>query len=154
VTRIRVGVAVVSWIVLVGALAIDDAQPNLVALAAIVAVVVAFVATAIDLGRAIRPVRWTRPLRVAQPVRDPDARVQVLRQQVRAATLYRSGDVRLAMVAIVDDRLLAHHGIDRHVDPDAADAVLTERLCRLVRDAGPRGRAPDLSAILDDIERL
>ena len=82
--------------------------------------------------------------RIPWTLRDVDARV-------------RSEPVELhrTLVDLIDDRLHAHHGIDRRSTPDAADRVLTPALRAVIEGRSRRVRDErTLWSILNDIEDL
>jgi hypothetical protein len=66
-----------------------------------------------------------------------------------------STELRTQLVSLVDDRLMAHHGIDRSSDPVRADAVLTPALRRLMSEPRSSGLGlRELRRIVTDIEAL
>jgi hypothetical protein len=102
------------------------------------------------------PVAWPP----AQPAEDDhriDWQVAALRIRVEFGATERGSSDRLreSLVAIVDDRLEAEHGIDRREDPQAARAVLGDDLSRFVVDpGGSPWRRKDLERIVTRIEAL
>ncbi len=154
-TRQRVIITVGAWVVVVASLWASSSQPAVLAIGGIVVAGTAIVFIAGDIARTTTPVEWSRN---AQPSPTPaaeDARVNRLRHQVQAAWLTGSTRVNDTLVDLVDDRLLAHHHIDRATDPELADRFLSPTLRRLV--SGPRRQTAtprELQRILTDIEAL
>jgi hypothetical protein len=61
------------------------------------------------------------------------------------------------LIELVDDRLIADYGIDRHRDPDAARATMGEELASFVDDPGVPASLtdlPTLERIMTRIEQL
>lgn len=153
--RRRALVVVGAWLVLVGSLWASDSQPALIAFAGIVAAFAAVVFAGVDVGSGMQRVEWTtsNPRRPAAAEHDP--RVNYLRHRVQAAWLTGSTEISDTLVELVDDRLRAHHRIDRATHPQAADQLLTPTLRRLL--SGPRRQTAtprELERILTDIEAL
>lgn len=154
-TRQRVLVAAGVWFLLVVSLWASGSHPAPLVLAGIVAVAAAAAFALVDVFRDVTLVDWTRPSRRARSGGGDDLRVASLRHQVHGAWWTGSTAISDTLVELVDDRLLTHHHIDRATDPDAAAAVLTPTLRRLL--AGPRRQtatATELRLILTDIEAL
>lgn len=154
-TRVRVVVVVVAWALLVLALWVSDARPAVLVLGGMVAVIATAVYVMLDLADAIVEVEWTRRSRRQAVARSVDPRVSQLRRKAQGAWWSGSTEIGDTLVELVDDRLLAHHHIDRAADPDAANAVLGPTLRTLV--GGPRLKSAspgELHAILSEIEAL
>ena len=154
-TRTRLLVTFAAWLVLSIALWQNDADPSVIALAGIVAVVAAVGLVAFDLLRAERSIRWPLPPSWDVSTDAHDQRIPSTLGDVDAAVRSDSAELRSRLVALVDDRLITDHGIDRGIAPRAADDALTPTLRDLVtgrrdRRAGHR----DLDTILNDIEAL
>lgn len=112
-----------------------DTGPNI----ALVAVVIAVVGVAIwfpaSFGDEIaRPI--PAPVPPDSSTSFPDLRTTTLRQALATGghDTRPAERVRQQLVAIVDDELLAVHGIDRDADPEAARAVLGDELHLYVTD--------------------
>ncbi|MDO8391907.1 MAG: hypothetical protein Q7V57_15635 [Actinomycetota bacterium] len=141
------------WFVLAVSLWATDAQPAVLPLGAIVLVAGAAVFVTVDVAKGIRRIEWTPGVRRSGPVDDP--RVVALRRQLDASRWSGSTDLHDLLVELADDRLLAHHGIDRAAAPSAAAGVLPPSVRRLVD--GRRREAismRDLQRIVTDIEAL
>ena len=154
-TRARAIAAAAVWIVLVLLLWVSDSRPAIVALGGVVAAIAAVIYAGWDVGAAVARVEWSRTDRPRPTPPTDDPRIGVLRHQIQAAWLTGSTRVSDTLVDLVDDRLLAHHRIDRATDPAAAQHVLTPTLRRLV--SGPRRQTAtprELQRILTDIEAL
>lgn len=154
-TRLRALVVVTIWVLLSLGLWASDASPAVLLLGAVIAVAVAVVVVSMDLATAISGVEWTsRPTSVPADVSD-DPVVTSLRRQIHTASWGGSTQLRDTLLEVIDERLLAHHRIDRAADPAAATAVLTPRLRRFVERQRRREVAPgELRQILTDIETL
>lgn len=154
-TRLRLLVAVSIWVVLSLGLWASDSSPAVLLLGAVVAVAVAAVVVSIDLVTAIAGVEWTGRPTTAPADADEDPVVTALRRQIHAASWAGSSQLRDTLLGAIDERLLAHHQIDRAADPTAAAMALTPRLRRFVERQRRREVAPgELRQILTDIEAL
>jgi len=107
-------------------------------------------------GRTVR-IEWTPPRRRVMPRHGLDPRFLRLASLMKDETDRRLVSIRVhqSLVRIVDDRLQAHHGIDRSSQPEQATALLGPELSTYVdqppdREAHPR-RLHDL---IDRIEAL
>lgn len=153
-SRWRVVAAVALWAVLVVALQASDARPAALVLGGVVAALVATVFVVVDLDSGIRPVEWRRQS-YAAPRQHRDRRVESVRRLSHNAWWSGAGGINTTLLELIDDRLLAHHQIDRAADPAAAERVLTPALRHLV--AHPRGQTAGvrtLRRLLRDIEAL
>ena len=153
-TRWRALGMVCVWLVFSLSLAASNARPAVLVLAGIVAVVSAVILVMVDLSHAVIRVRWTRPQQVRRPTRGSDPRVSSLRTELHDARWFGSAELRGTLVALVDDRLLAHRHIDRATDPAAAMEVLTPALRHLVAAHRPAVAVRQLGRIITDIESL
>lgn len=154
-TRRRVGLAVALWVALSASLWVTDASPAVLVLGAIVAVMTAVFFVMVDLVKGAVGVVWLQREAPLPTRHDRDPRVSGLVQDMNAWRRSESSQLHDTLVELVDDRLATHHAIDRTVAPEAAMAVLSPALRRLV--AGPRLRnanARTLRRILSDIEAL
>lgn len=151
----RVLIVVGVWLLLVIALWVSDSQPALVALGGVVAALAALVFAGLDMGATLKRVEWSATDEPRPAPASDDPRVGLLRHRVQAAWLTGSTQISDTLVELVDDRLLAHHHVDRATDPVAADRLLTPTLRRLL--SGPRRQTAtprELQRILSDIEAL
>lgn len=153
-TRWRALVMVCAWLVLSVSLAATNAQPAVLVLAGIVAVVSAVILVMFDLSNAVIRVGWTRPRQVRRSTRGSDPRVSSLRTELYDARWFGSAELRGTLVDLVDDRLLAHRHIDRATDPAAAMEALTPILRHLVAAQRPAAAVRQLGRIITDIESL
>lgn len=154
-TRRRVMATMVVWGAVVVLLWVSSSSPAVFVLGGIVAVAAAVILSMFDLGAAAGRVRWTRRSDQPAPTRTRDRRVNELRNQIYGAWMSGSSQVSDTLVDLLDDRLIAHHHIDRATDPSSANHLLTPSLRRLV--AGPRRQTAtvrELRQILTDIEAL
>lgn len=153
-TRRRVLVTLGVWVALVVSLWLSNASPAVLVLCGMVAALCATAFVLIDFVADISRVEWItrRPVRIEDSV---DRRVEAVRHQVRSAWWNGMDQINDTLIALVDERLLTHHSIDRSTDAAAADRALSPTLRRLV--AGPRRHtAPvrELRQIVTEIEAL
>lgn|GEM_PF-2666258 len=154
-TPLRITVTTVCWLLLWGTLALADAQPDPLLLGALVAVIAVGIIVLRDLVEAVEHVEWVSPYEVGPGRRGRDARVDTLRRQLDGAPWMSRQSIGDVLVEIIDDRLLAHHDIDRYENPAAANALLTPRLRRVVAEPGRAATIlRDVNRIIDDIEAL
>lgn len=154
-SRRRVLTIVGGWLLLALALWISDAKPAVFVLGGMVAVIGAGIYLLIDMADAVDEMEWTRRSRRQALVRRADIRVNTLRRKAQGSWWSGASDIGDTLVELIDDRLLAHHHVDRTADPAAAAAVLTPALQSLV--AAPRRSsisARELQLLLTDIEAL
>lgn len=154
-TRRRMLVTLCVWLTVVVSLWASDAEPAIAVIGGMVAVVAAFTFVMVDLGGAVKWIRWTKRSDQGASTPGIDPRVSSLRHHVYGAWLSGSTRIRDTLVDLLDERLLAHHQIVRTVDQSTADELLTPSLRRLI--AGPRRQtatARELRQILTDIEAI
>ena len=154
-SRNRVGLTVAVWLALSALLWMTDASPAVFALGAIVAVLSAIFFVMLDLARSTVGVAWLQETEDRPTRYERDPRVTGLIKDATAAGRLDSSWLHVTLVELVDDRLATNHDIDRAVEPEAAMAVLTPELRRLVtgtqlRNANPR----TLQRVLSEIEAL
>ncbi len=151
----RLTIVVGGWLLLALALWVSNAKPAVFVLGGIVAVIGAGVYLLVDMADAVDEVEWSRRSRRQVFVRPADIRVSALRRKAQGSWWSGASDIGDTLVDLIDDRLLAHHHVDRTTDPAAAAAVLTPALQSLV--AAPRRSsisARELQQLLTDIEAL
>jgi hypothetical protein len=152
----RIAVVVGFWVLLVLALVVSDAQPAVLVLAGVVAAIGTAVFVVFDLADAVDEVEWTR--RSRRPASLPqrtDPRVSALRRKAQGTWWSSSSELGDTLVELIDDRLLAHHHVDRSADPAAASAVLTPALRSLVTQPRRSSMSPrELDQLLSEIEAL
>jgi hypothetical protein len=154
-TRLRVVVVIVLWIVLSVGLWASEASPAVLLLGAVVAAVVATIVVTIDLVTATCDLKWISRPTATPSVGADDPLVRSLRRQIHGASWGGSTMLRDTLIDAIDERLLVHHQIDRSTDPGAATMALTPRLRRFVERQRRREVAPgELRKILTDIEAL
>jgi uncharacterized membrane protein len=144
-----------AWMLLVLALWASDSRPAVFVLGGIVAALGSVLFATVDLARAVDEVEWTRRSRRQSAVRRADPRVSSVRRTVRGSWWSGPSEIADALVELIDDRLVAHHHVDRAVDSAAANAVLSPALRTLV--ASPRRSllSPrELQQLLTEIELL
>lgn len=156
-TRGRAAAVLVIWIATVAALAGLEMRPAVLVLGAITAAVVGVIAVVFDLAELPAPVDWSAVRDSGTSNRGADPRVRTLRRQLLDERRLDLGHLHLTMVELIDDRLLAHHHVDRAADPAAASAVLAPSL-REVLASSPDDRLLGdprrLQRILTDLEAL
>jgi hypothetical protein len=121
----RGGIAVGGWAGLVAAMSAAGMDPRPVLLAALVGALVVVVSLVIDIGQ--EPARAGWPVvRVRRAPSTGDARVHQLHRAIDAATLAdeRVGPLRRLLATIVDERVQAHHGVDRGADPERFRSIV------------------------------
>lgn len=154
-TRRRILLTTCVWVVVLLSLWLSDSRPAVLVLGGIVAVAAAVILVMVDLAGTVSRVRWTRRSGQPDSTRTTDRRVNALRHQVYGAWLSGSSEISETLVDLLDDRLIAHHHINRVTEPANADQLLTPSLRRLV--SGPRRQTAtvrELRQILTDIEAL
>ncbi|HEY7044036.1 MAG TPA: hypothetical protein VH419_10245 [Nocardioidaceae bacterium] len=111
-----------------------------------------------DLAARVTPVDWVAPRHRSVPRRGLDPRFSRLARKLRDDVGWEiaARDLHTTLVSIVDERLAAHHGIDRRQQPAAAQAVLGEELSGYIEEAPRvrRGQAAYVSKLLTRIEAL
>lgn len=156
-TRRRAVIVLGVWLVTVGLMAALEMRPAVLAMGAIVAAVAAVAGVLFDLGELPVPVDWTAVRDSGTSGRGADPRVRSLRRQLLDERRLDVTHLHATLVELVDDRLVAHHRIDRSADPVAAGAVLAPSLRDLVAGTPGDGSVADprrLQLILDDLEAL
>lgn len=153
--RTRVIVVVGTWFVVVLALQLSGAEPAPLLIGGIVAALATIVFVVRDLFGSARTVVWTRRTPVGRFTRRNDPRVSSLRRQFTGANWQGSSEINETLLDLLDDRLVAHHAIDRAIDPSAAVAALTPSLRQLVAAPDrPIAGVRELRRIVTDIEAL
>lgn len=145
------------WGVVAASFALAGSDPSVLALGGIVVVIGVAVFASYDLVRFIAPAAPGARIgdRESGRGRSDDETVLALRNALLRARRFGSVDLRDTLVELIDDRLLTAHQIDRGTDPDAALAVLTPSLRRLVADPSrPLASVRELRRALTDIEAL
>ena len=153
-TRRRVIGAAAVWLVLSVGMTIGGTRPAVVVIAGLVAAVAALLFVIVDLSDAVESLHWDRRSRVPRFEPGNDRWGITLRQQLDRAERFGSTELSEKLVRLVDDRLLAHHGIDRARDAAAADRVLTPALRGVVAQPPRRVSLRALDRIVADIEAL
>jgi len=154
-TRLRIISTLIAWLLLSIALWLSDADPSVIALAGIVAVAAAIGLVVFDLGSAGQTIMWPRPPE-SKPAGDPPTE-RIPRPLIDLGWAVRSHPtgLRPRLIALVDDRLVTHHRVDRRDAPASADDVLTPALRKLVASSTGRiGSTREIAAMIDDIEAL
>lgn len=154
-TRLRVLVAVGVWLSVVLVLWSIAARPAVAVIGGIVAVTAATIMVAVDLIRASEGLDWTFVVAQGASGRSNPARRAPLSTLLERERRHGSTELRDRLVVIIDDRLLAHHRIDRVADPAGASHVLSPTLRRLTAEPPQRvGSVRVLRRIVTEIEAL
>lgn len=154
-TRRRVLGPVAAWLALSIPLAIAGTRPAVVVIAGIVGAAAALFFVMVDLSHAVSSHHWHRRGRGPRFEPGSDRWGVKVRQQLSRAERFGSTELSDVLVRLVDDRLLAHHGVDRARDEAAAHLALTPTLRRLVGEPPYRVIGlGDLDRIVTDIEAL
>jgi hypothetical protein len=155
VTRRRLLVVLAGWALLTLALWASDAHPAVFVLGGVVAAIAGTLYVMLDLADAVDEVEWTRRARRQTPVRRADPRVSSMRRKAQATWWSGSSGIGDTLVELVDDRLLAHHRVDRATDPAGAAALLSPALRALVQAPQRTSTSPrELQHLLTEIEAL
>lgn len=153
--RRRIITIVAVWAILVFLLWVSDSQPAPLAVGGIVAAITALIFVVFDVVSDPVRIDWGGNDRPPPPPASADPRVVDLRRQLEAAWRADSTRVTTTLVELVDDRLSAHHHVDRATDPDAAALLLSPTLRRLTAATRRQAITPrELQRILTDIEAL
>ncbi len=145
--RVTAGIGVIVGVAMV----LLGMEPQLVLVGVIVVVVGATTALVVDLGSVTSPmVLSDHRIGTTSPAR-ADQRVQTLRTRLRSPARRRGTPKRIdngrpdavdeiveTLLGVIDDHLLADHGIDRSTDPAAAAEVLGPELTRFTTDSAAR----------------
>ena len=156
-TRRAVTVFVI-WVVVYAVSAAADTDPQPVLLAALIVLLASVLWLATDLADHVVPAKWETWTMSLRSRRGADVRVGVLQRALSDVATRQDVDrLHPVLVALVDDRLAAHHGIDRTTDASRAATVLGPELSDFVRRAPSPvqlGSHVYLSSVLDRIEQL
>jgi len=154
-TPVRVISSLVAWLLVSVALWLSDAEPSVIALAGVVAVVAALGLVVFDLSAIAQSIRWPQPAD-PEPSGGPLAeRIPRPLREIHVSIRSHPDGLRPRLIALVDQRLLNGHGIDRLAEPIMADDLLTPELHELVTSTAGRIRnSVDLSRLIDEIEAL
>lgn len=151
----RVAAIVAAWALLVLVLWTSHSRPAVLVLAGIVAAIGATLFLALDLADVVDELQWTPPSKRYDDTPRSDPRVSRLRNKVQSARWSGSTEIRDTLIELADDRLLAHHHLDRAHDPVAAAAVLGPALRDLIDGRGRTSMTPhELQRLLTEIEAL
>ena len=122
-------------------------EPRLVLVGCVVVLVAATAWLVIEMASTVTPLAWYAYGTEADTSARPDRRVQVLRSRLRQPAARRgqatsTGDVGVepsdeiidSLLGIIDEHLVAEHGVDRSIDPDRAAELLGPELTRFISD--------------------
>lgn len=165
----RVSLGVAAGMVIGVSMVLLGMRPRLVLVGLIFLLVALTAALIADLRTATSPLALRDHRAVSGTTARPDRRVQTLRTRLRtndriqpAATREsveeeHTDEVTRSLIEAIDDRLVEEHGIDRHINPEAAGAVLGPELTRFLTDPAARRsmmRRRSLASTLSLIESL
>jgi hypothetical protein len=130
--------------------------PSLPLVASLVVLVAAACFVVSDLEAAVLTVRWQRPADTAATATGRDRRVDLLRMRLAAPDHHGSTarELYASLVGLIDDQLLAVHGIDRAQDPEAARVVLGPELSRFVAAGQPPARLTNVRVLRGVVQRI
>jgi hypothetical protein len=147
----RIGVIVGAGTVIGVAMVLLGMEPRLVLVGCVVAAVGATTWLLVDLANVVAPVSWYNYGTVADTSARSDPSVQTLqtrlrtpaRRRRRVAPLDRvradpTDEITAALLDVIEDHLVAEHGIDMLIDPHAAAEALGPELARFVTDSKTR----------------
>jgi hypothetical protein len=144
--RARAITSAIGWALIVALMSWLQMGPRPVLLAGIAAAIATALWLMLDLSDVAAPAAWGAASHTGGTRRGADSRLRLLHRQIEHAPSHDEGRVlHRLLVDLVDDRLLAEHGIDRTVEPDRATTAPSAR--RL-------GNPAFLSSILTRIEAL
>jgi hypothetical protein len=155
--RSRVVAGTLAAVVVVdGAMLATDTGPNIVLLGAIVAMAIAIVAAVATTDRVA--VRTEARRRTSTDDGRTELHTVALRLGLAESghNAYLSDRLHRQLVALIDDELLASHGVDRRSDPQAAGAIMGQDLTDFVErsDAGPPMSLPTIVRVVTLIEQI
>ncbi len=140
------------WLVVVLVLWAIGARPAVVVIGGVVAVVVATVVLAVDLVRGTERLDWSSAAATSTAARSRPTPLTTLLERERR---HGSAELRNRLLALVDDRLSAHHGIDRASDPVGAHRLLSPTLVGLTSEPPQKiGSMRTLQRIVTELEAL
>jgi hypothetical protein len=154
--RARVATVVAVAVLIEISLSAAQMGPSLPLVAGLVVLVAVIGFVVYDLAGAVVTVRW-RPAAVAVPtMTGSTSRVSSLRNRLLAMDRdgYLARQLHASLVGLVDDQLLAVHGIDRAQDPDRARGVLGPELTRFVASEEPPPRLMDVRVLRPIVQRI
>jgi hypothetical protein len=150
--------AAVGWIVVSVGMAAMRMDPSPVLIAGIVGVVVAALWLLLDVSDVAPPISWGAGYGPDRLRKGGDVRVRTLHGQLLHGRQLDDGRaLHGVLVDLVDDRLLAEHGIDRTSEPQRAAAALGPLLTDFVTNPPSAKRLGDvafLASIVEQIESL
>jgi hypothetical protein len=156
--RTRTAITAGCWLATFAGMAALDMGPRPVLLACIAAVLAAAVCLLLDLADVAAPASWGASYDPERLRRGADLRIRALQGQLLHGPSMDDGRaLHLLLVELIDDRLLAEHGIDRAAQPERADAVLGPTLATFVTSPPPTKQLRDprfMSSILTHIESI
>lgn len=156
--RGRVTLAFLVWFGICGVASLFGAHPSYGLVALVVAAVAAVLLLVLDTSARIDPPVWRLP--GTDAVRPPgeDPRLSLLRRAIDGHLVARevSGQLHRHLLAVVDQRLVGHHGVSRLADPERAAALMGPDLARfaLATDPYPRLTVEQIDVLIDRIEAL
>jgi hypothetical protein len=146
------------WALVFAVMAWLDMGPRPALLAGIAVALAAGLWLMVDISDRAAPATWAATYDTGGTRRGADSRLRVLHRQIQHAPTHDEGRVlHRLLVDLIDDRLLAEHGIDRVVEPARAAAELGADLASFVTLVPSARQLSDpsfLSSILTRIEAL
>lgn len=155
---VRVGTVVAIWLAATTALAALQMRPSVVLLALIVTTTATLLWSTVDLADVAAPVDWRTGRETTGTTKGADARVKLLERRLAHGQAMASNLLlHHTLVELIDERLVSAHGIDRNLDPGAAEHLLGAELAHFVAAAPALDDWNDptlLPSILSRIEAL
>lgn len=154
--RARVATVAAIAVLIEISLSVARMGPSLPLVASLVVLVAAIGFVVYDLEAAVLTVRWQRSAGTIPTATGSSSRVSSLRNSLLAIDRdgYLARRLYASLVDLIDDQLLAVHGIDRAHDPDAARVVLGPELARFVATGQPPSRFTDVRVLRPIVQRI
>ncbi|HSE07062.1 MAG TPA: hypothetical protein VLB29_00235 [Nocardioidaceae bacterium] len=154
----RVGFAVAAWIIVCGAALFLEMDPQPVLLAILVAAATLTLVLFLDASEVAASTRWT--VEDTDPTREPgeDRRLATLTRMVSSHLVAHTVDEQLhrEVLHLLDQRLVAVHGVSLQADPERAAALAGPGLAALIeqRPPYPRLTTDQIDVLVRRIEEL
>lgn len=156
--RGRIALTFLVWLVVCVVTSLFGAHPSYGLVALVVVAVAAVLLLFLDASAGVDPTSWRLP--DSEPVRRPgeDPRLTLLTRAVHAHLDSRevTGQLHQHLMALVDQRLVSHHGVSLRVDPERAAALMGPELARFASATAPYPRltTAQVDVLVDRIEEL
>jgi hypothetical protein len=154
----RAALAVAAWVVVCGAALLLEMGPQPVLLAILVAAAALTLVLFLDVSEVAADTRWT--VEGTDPTREPgeDRRLATLTRVVSSHLAAHTVDEQLhrELLHLLDQRLVARHGVSLQADPERAAHLVHPDLAALVdlRPPYPRLTTGQIDVLIRRIEEL